>query len=150
MRLHASRHLMIFCALMSIALLASTALAQRRAGRSNIPGGLAEVRMMKKNATEIGLSEETVAKIDASIEAGKADEEKLREQSLAAITELNELLTQNLPSEKELLAAANKVGENASKSRTLKMKTVIEVRSILTPEQLEKFMKIRGKALARR
>jgi Spy/CpxP family protein refolding chaperone len=148
MRLHSSRRLILFCGLMSIALLASTAMAQQRSGRS--PGGFAEGRLMKKKAKEIGLSEETVAKIDAVIKAGKAEEAKLREESMAAIVELNELLAQNLPSEKELMAAANKVGANAEKSRELKMKSVIEMRSLLAPEQLEKFMEFRKKATARR
>ena len=148
MRLHSSRRLILFCGLMSIALLASTAMAQQRSGRS--PGGFAEGRLMKKKAKEIGLSEETVAKIDAVIKAGKAEEAKLREENLAAIVELNELLAQNLPSEKELMAAANKVGANAEKSRELKMKSVIEMRSLLAPEQLEKFMEFRKQATARR
>jgi Spy/CpxP family protein refolding chaperone len=135
---------------MSIALLASTAMAQQRSRRSSTPGGYAEGRLMKKNAKDLGLSDETVAKIDAAIEAGKADEAKLREQGMAAISELNEVLAKNLPSKKELMAASDKVGENALKSRALKMNSVLEMRSLLTPEQLEKFMEIRQKATARR
>jgi Spy/CpxP family protein refolding chaperone len=135
---------------MSIALLASTAMAQQRARRPNTPGGYAEGRLMKKKAEQLGLTEETVAKIDAAIKAGTAEEEKLREQSMTAIGELNEILAKNLPSEKELMAASDKVGENASKSRALKMRSVIEMRSLLTPEQLEKFMEIRKKVSARR
>ena len=150
MRLQSSRRLMLFCALISIALLASAASAQRRSGRANTPGGFAEGRLMKKKAKEIGLSEETVAKIDAAIEAGNAEEGKLREESMAAIGELNKMLSKNLPSKKELMAAANKVEETASKSRALKMKSVLEMRSLLTSEQLEKFMEFRNKAVARR
>ena len=86
----------------------------------------------------------------AAIKAGDAEEAKLRKQSMTAIGELNEILAQNLPSEKELMAASDKVGELATKSRVLKMKSVIEVRSLLTPEQLEKFMEIRKKATAAR
>ena len=150
MRLHSSRRLILFCGLMSVALLASTTMAQQRTRRSNTLGGLAEARLMKNKASEIGLSEEVVAKIDAAIEAVKAEEEKLRESSKAAFDKLNEILAKNLPSEKELMAAADKLGENASKSRALKMKSVIQIRSLLTPEQLEKFMEIRKKATARR
>ena len=150
MRLHSSRRLIIFCGLMSVVLLASTAVAQQRARRGTTPGGYAEGRLMKKHAKEIGLSEDTVAKIDAAIEAGKAEEEKLREQGMAAIEELKAVLGKNLPSEKELMAVSDKVGENASKSRVLKMKSVIELRSLLTPEELEKFMKIRKKIVNRR
>jgi Spy/CpxP family protein refolding chaperone len=150
MRLHSSRRLILFCGLMSIALLASTAFAQQRARRPSTPGGFAEGRLMKKNATEIGLSEEDIAKIDAAMEASKAAEDKLREQSTAAITELNDTLAKNLPTEKELMAAADKVGANAEKSRALKMKSIIEMRSLLTPEQLKKFMDIRRKATGRR
>jgi len=105
---------------------------------------------MKKKAKEIGLSEETIAKIDAAIEASKVEEGKLREASMAAMGELNEMLEKNLPTEKELMAASNKLAEYASKSRELKMKSVIQVRSLLTPEQLEKFMEIRKKVTARR
>jgi len=135
---------------MSVALLASTAMAQQRARRPNSLGGLTEGRLMKNKASQIGLSEEDVAKIDAAVEAVKAEEEKLREPSKAAFDKLNEILAKNLPSEKELMAAADKLGENASKSRALKMKSVIQIRSLLTPEQLEKFMEIRKKATARR
>jgi Spy/CpxP family protein refolding chaperone len=135
---------------MSIALLASTSMAQQRSRRSATPGGYAEGRLMKKNAKDLGLSDETVAKIDAAIEAGKVEEAKLREQSIAALGELNEVLAKNLPSKKELMAASDKVGENTSKSRVLKMNSVLEIRSLLTPEQLEKFMEIRNKATARR
>jgi Spy/CpxP family protein refolding chaperone len=141
---------MLFCGLMGIVFLASTTMAQQRSRRSTTPGGLAEGRLMKRKAKEIGLSEETVAKIDAAIEAGKAEEEKIREGNMAAIAELNEMLATNLPTEKKLMAAADKVGENAAKSRALKMKSVIEMRSLLTSEQLEKFMEIRKKAAGRR
>jgi len=150
MRLHGSRHLTLFCALMGIALLAGPALAQQRGGRASTPGGLAEGRLMKKRAKEIGLSEETVAKIDAAVEAGKAEEAKNREESKAAIEALIKVLSQSRPKEKDLMAASAKVGEFAAKSRELKMRTIIEMRSLLTDEQLEKFMEIREKATARR
>ena len=150
MRLYSSHRLKLFCGLLSIVFLASTAMAQQRGRRSTTPGGLAEGRMMKKKATEIGLSEETVAKIDAAIEAGAAEEAKIREQTTVALTELNEVLTKNLPSEKELMKAADKVGKSAEKLRTLRMKSVIEMRSLLTPEQLEKFMEFRQKGAGRR
>jgi len=148
MQLLASRHrFILLVGLLSVAMLATTASAQQRGGT---PGGPAEGRMMKRKAKEIGLSEETLAKIDAAIEAGTAEEAKLRKESVEAIQELNELLLKNLPTEKELMAAANKVGEYAEKSRTLKMKSIIEMRSLLTPEQLEKFMEFRRKAGSRR
>ena len=150
MHLRPSRRLTLLCGLMSIALLATTAPAQQRAGRAGTPGGFAEGRLMKKKATELGLSEDTVTKIDAAIEAGKGEETKLREQSKAAIGELEKILAQNLPNEKELMAASKKVAEIASKSRVLKMKSVIEMRSLLTPEQLEKFMELRRRATTRR
>ena len=150
MRLHSSRRMNLFCVLMSIALLASTAMAQQRGRRSTTPGGLAEGRMMKQKAEELGLSDETLAKIDAALEAGAAEEAKIREQTAAAIDGLNEVLAKKLPSEKELMAAGNKVGESASKARALKLKSVIEMRSLLTPEQLEKFMEHRQKVTSRR
>ena len=151
MRLHSSRHrLILFCGLISIALLASTATAQRRTARSAAPGGPAEGRLMKKKAEEIGLSEEVIAKIDAAIEADQAEEAKLREESIDDYAKLSDLLKQNLPSEKELMAAAQTVGDNASKSRTHKMKSVLRMRSFLTAEQLEKFMEFRNKGAARR
>jgi len=150
MRLRTSRHLIFFYALMGIALLAAPTLAQQRGGRANTPGGFAEGRLMKKKAKEIGLSEETIKKIDAAIEAGKAEEAKLREESLAAIEALNQVLDQSLPKEKELMAASDKVGKAASKSRELKMKSVIEMRSLLSPEELEKFMEFRKQATTRR
>jgi Spy/CpxP family protein refolding chaperone len=153
MHRHFSRHrLVLFCGLLCVALLASTAIAQQkqRGGRSVTPGGGAEGRMMKAKAKEIGLSEEVVAKIDAAIEANKAAEATLREENRESLKALNELLKKSLPTEKELMAASEKIGDNASKSRVLKMKSILEVRSLLTAEQLEKFMELRNKATARR
>ena len=109
MRLHSSRRLILLCGLMSIALLASTAMAQQRSRRSSTPGGSAEGRLMKKNAKDLGLSDEIVAKIDAAIEAGKVEETKLREQGTTAVSELNEVLAKNLPSKKELMAACSQL-----------------------------------------
>jgi Spy/CpxP family protein refolding chaperone len=152
MRLHPTRRLALLCCLMSLTLLAGSAIAQQqqRAGRGSTPGGFAEGRLMKKKAKEIGLSEETVTKITAAIEAGRAEEEKLREESKGRIVALDELLKKSRPSEKELIAAANKVGAMAEKSRALKMKSVVEVRALLSDEELAKFMEIRNKATARR
>jgi len=42
------------------------------------------------------------------------------------------------------------VGKIASKSRVLKVKSVVEMRALLTDEELAKFMEIREKAAARR
>ena len=150
MRLHPSRSLVLFCALVCMALLASPVLAQQRSGRASTPGGFAEGRMMKRKAQEIGLSEDTVKKIDDAIKAGRAEEEKLREENVAAIEALNKILSQPRPSEKELMAASDEVGKTAEKSRDLKMKSVIEIRALLTDEQLEKFMELRQKATSRR
>jgi len=150
MQSYRSRRLILFCALMGISLLAAPALAQQRGGRASTPGGFAEGRLMKQKAKEIGLSEETIKKIDAAIEAGRVEEAEFREQSTAAIEALNIVLAKNRPGEKELMAASDKVGVAASKSRDLKMKSVIEIRALLTDEQLAKFMEIRQKATARR
>jgi Spy/CpxP family protein refolding chaperone len=150
MRLYASRQLALFCVFMSMVLLASTAPAQRRTGRPNSPGTFAEGQLMKRKAKDLGLSEEVIAKIDAAIEAGKAEEEKIREESLAALTEMTEKLEENLPKEEELLAATRKVGESTIKTRELKMKFIVQVRSLLTPEQLEKYMEHRRNANRRR
>lgn len=105
---------------------------------------------MKRKAKELGLSEETLAKIDAVLAEGTAEEEKIREESGAALEKLYAALAQNLPNEKELMSASDKVGEIAARSRTLRMKSVIQVRSLLTPEELEKFMAMRKAASARR
>jgi len=150
MRRQHLRTMTVSCAALSLVLLAAPALSQRRGSRGSVPGGFAEGRLMKKHAKEIGLSEETLKKIDAAIEAGTAEETKLRDESTAAIDEMHKLLEESRPSQKELLAAAAKVGEIATKSRNLKVKSVVEMRALLTDEELAKFMEIRRKVAARR
>ncbi len=150
MRIRSSRFLLLFCCFIGVAFLASTVAAQQRARRTSAIGGYAEGRLMKRNAQELGLSEETLAKIDALLETGKAEEEKIRKESAAAVEKLHEILAQKLPTEKELMSASEKVGALAAKSRTLRMKSVIEVCSLLEPEELEKFMEMRKTATARR
>jgi Spy/CpxP family protein refolding chaperone len=150
MRLDLSRCFTLLCALLAASSIAAGAHAQARQSRLNTPGGIAEGRLMKQHASELGLSEEVIAKIDASIEADTAEEKKLRELSVAALEDLNKVLAQKMPSEKDLMAASDKVGEIASKSRELKMKSVIRVRSLLTPEQLDKFIELRAQVTERR
>ena len=145
MRLSAANPILFLCGLLAFVSLAVTAHAQPRPRRP-ADTAFAEGRLMKQMAEELGLSEAVLAKIDAAATDAKAEEEKLRTQTLAAIDELNDLLTQSLPSEKALLAATGKLGDLAAESRMAKMRYNLKVRSLLTPEQLKTFMESRNKA----
>ena len=116
------------------------------AAQKRFPPGLAEAPLIVKNAEKLGVDAETVAKIEKMTEESRRQDEKQREEMRAAWEKLREMFEQPLPDEKALVAQAGKVSNLWSEMHERRVRMTYRVRALLTEEQREKFMKLRGEA----
>ncbi len=153
MRIHSIHFLPLVAATLLIASLALPAFAQGRPRQqrdAGFPPGLAEARLVKEKAQELGVGEEELKKIEELGKKYREDEELQRAQVLEATQKVSKLLEQGRPDEKAVLAATAIASELSRKTRQLRLQLTLEIRALLTDEQLAKFMVIRKKAMAAR
>jgi Spy/CpxP family protein refolding chaperone len=126
--------------------------AQRRPqlAERGFPAGLAEARLLKEKAQEIGVGEETLKKLEALVADMRAKEHAARERLGEAIKKVDALLDEGRPDEQALLEASAAASNVSRETRVLRLKGSLKVRALLTPEQLGKFMEIRKKAMSAR
>ncbi len=118
--------------------------------RRSFPPGLAEARLVKERADVLGVSEETLEKLEKLVAEVREKEEELRGKTVESDTQVRVLLDENMPKEKTLLAAGSAGSDVARETRRLRLQSSLRVRALLTKEQLEKFMEIREKAMPKR
>ena len=114
------------------------------------PAGLAEARLVKEKAKELGVSEDTLAKVDALSKETRAQEEELRTRLREATQKVRKLLDENRPDEKALLETSALASKISRETRLLRLQCSLKVRALLSDEQLGKFMEIRKKAMSTR
>ena len=119
---------------LSLALVAALALATSafaRPGGGHGPGGFFLQRQIEK----LELPAETRTKVDAVFAESRTSQEKLHEQIRAAHDSMRALLDQDTVDEAAVMAQADSIGALMTQARKQDLKTLIEVRSLLTPEQ---------------
>jgi Spy/CpxP family protein refolding chaperone len=128
---------------------AQEALAERAEQMRNkppFPPGLAEgrlIRQMDEDGEQLDLDEKTLAKLDAAIDELRAAEDAHREKSQAALKKMNGLLNEDTPDEKALMEVSALIGDLANEMRNRRLVSTLGFRSLLTPDQLKEFMKLR-------
>ena len=106
-------------------------------------GGPPLDRFVERHGDRLGLDEETRAAIDAIVERSRAEGEGLREEREAAYRELRSLLEQDMPDEAAVMRQADRTGEVGTRGRKHRLKTQLEIRALLTPEQRRQLVEIR-------
>lgn len=147
-----NRSLLLVAAVALVAALGFPAQAQRRAANraSGFPAGLAEVRLIKEKAKEIGVNEETLMKLDALASETRAKEDELRARVLEGTKKVQVLLDQNRPDEKAVLDLSAAASRISRETRVLRLQCSLKARALLTDKQLGKFMEIRRKTMSDR
>ena len=148
----ANRSLLLVAALALVAALGFPAQAQRRVAdrAGGFPAGLAEARLIKEKAKEIGVNEETLTKLDALTTETRAKESELRARVLEATKKVQALLDKNRPDEKAVLDLSAAASRISRETRVLRLQCSLKARALLTDEQLGKFMEIRRKTMSAR
>ena len=104
------------------------------------PGGLIE-----RNAKKLGVDQATIKKMRETMDASKAENEKLRKQLEGEQVALRKLMEQDVPDEATVMAHADKVGALIAEQRKNSLRAVLKVRGMLTPAQRAELAKIRGR-----
>ena len=84
---------------------------------------------------ELGLDAQTLAQVDAIIDASRAKKRTLRRQLREAREQMHGLLGAEEPQEAELLEQADRIGDLRTELRKEQLKTMLRVRALLSPEQ---------------
>jgi Spy/CpxP family protein refolding chaperone len=98
--------------------------------------------VLERHADRLGLDEATRAKVRAVAEAARPEGDRLREDLHAAHGEMRALLGQDAPDEAAVLAQAERIGAAETALQKQRLRTMLEIRALLTPEQRAELVKI--------
>lgn len=137
-----STPLSILGAVAAAFLLSGVAAAQVSLG-PRVGPGVAEVRLVERNAEQLELDEKTIAAVQELAAEVSARDEKLNGQMREARLKLRDLLDEALPEEAALMKQAAAVSSLAADMQKHQMQTSLRVRKLLTPEQRTELMELR-------
>lgn len=89
---------------------------------------------------ELGLDAETLAQVDAIIDASRAKKRTLRRQLREAHKQMRRMLEEEAPRETALLEQVDRIGGLRTTLRKEQLKTMLRVRALLSPEQRAKLL----------
>jgi Spy/CpxP family protein refolding chaperone len=122
----------------SIALCAGAALAQP----GPEPGGPGIERMLERNAERLHLDDATRDRIRELAEAGRAKTRPQRQALQQLHESMHALLTADAPEESVVLAKADEIGRAETALHKERLRTMLAIRALLTPEQRSELVKI--------
>lgn len=109
-----------------------------RAGR----GGPPLVRTAEKHAARLGLDAEVVEQIHGISQTGHAERQALHGQLRSMHDELRSMLETDEPDEARILEQAERIGALDVALHKSRLRSMLQVRKLLTPEQLRELVKI--------
>ena len=110
-----------------------TALAQRGFGPPGKGDRMGE--FLERHAEELDLDEETTEAIQQVLEVGRERARGLDDALHEARLVMRDLLGQDVPDEATVMRQAEVIGELETERSKHRLSTLIEIRSLLTPEQ---------------
>lgn len=99
-------------------------------------------RVLERHAEELGLSDETRARVREIAEAAEARVEPLEAALRSERDAMHALLSQDTPDLDAVLRQADAVGAAETAMHKERLRTLLAVRVVLTPEQRAKLVKI--------
>jgi len=137
-----STPLSILGAFAAALLLSAVAAAQVTLG-PRVGPGVAEARLVERNAKRLELDEKTLAAVQALATEAGAREEKLNKQMRDERLMLRDLLNEELPEEAALMKQVKVVSDLGVEIQKQQMETTLRVRKLLTAEQRKELMELR-------
>jgi Spy/CpxP family protein refolding chaperone len=99
------------------------------------PGGPGKGFLLERQIEKLELPAETRAKVDAVLADARTHQEALHEQIRTAHEAMRKLLDQEIVDETAVMAQADAIGALMTEARKDDLRSLIQVRSLLTPEQ---------------
>jgi Spy/CpxP family protein refolding chaperone len=113
----------------------------RRGGGGPGPAGL--VRMLERNAAQLGIDAATLERARGIETAAQERSGKLSERQRAEREAMRKLLDADAPDEAAVLAQADVMGQLDTDLRKQELRSMLEIRRLLTPEQRSAVAKLR-------
>jgi Spy/CpxP family protein refolding chaperone len=107
-------------------------------GRDHGPGSLLE-----EHADELDLDEETREAIRDVVQRSRASHEELRDELRGLHRQMKGLLSEDAPDESTVMALADRIGLLETSLHKHRLAAMLEIRSVLTPEQRERLTELR-------
>lgn len=95
------------------------------------------------HAERLGLDESTTRSIEALVDASRERADALREQLRAAHDELHTLLSVDAPDESAVMAQAEVIGGLETELHKERLRALLKIHALLTPEQRAELQRIR-------
>jgi Spy/CpxP family protein refolding chaperone len=100
-------------------------------------------RGLERMAEKLGVDAATKTQIKQLVTQSRAEAKALRQQLRQEKRKLRELLKQDAPAEAAVLAQADALGRLKLKLKKLRLKTILRVRQLLTPQQRKALQQLR-------
>lgn len=101
-------------------------------------------KLLEKHADQLGLDEATQAQITQLVEASRSQREVLREASQREREVLRELLAADTPNTDAVMEQIDVLGSLRTSLRKERLRSWLEVRALLTPEQRQQLREMRS------
>jgi len=124
------------------ALLAPAALAEPP-GPPGGHGRRGPGHFVEKYAAQLDLDPETRAVIESIVTSSRSEGEKLDEELRAAHRRMRELLSADEPDEEAVMAQVDAIGALEVESHKSRLRAMLAIRALLTPEQRSELVQIR-------
>jgi Spy/CpxP family protein refolding chaperone len=98
--------------------------------------------LLERHADELGLDADTRTTIRAIAARARKDEDPVAEQLRALHEEMRRLLDGESPKLDDVMQWADRIGAAETELKKRRLRTMLEVRALLTPEQREKLVQI--------
>jgi len=98
--------------------------------------------VLERHADELGLDAYTRAKIRDIAETSREEEQPLATQLRALHAAMHQLLQSDAPKLDDVMHQADEIGAQETQLRKHQLRTLLEIRALLTPEQRQKLVQI--------
>ena len=107
-------------------------------------------RLLERHADRLQLDAATQERIRAMAAASRDQARPLRDQAHRLHDELRALLSSDAPEQAAVLAKADELGRIETELKKQRLRTMLEIRALLTPEQRREMVKIHEEMRAER
>ena len=104
------------------------------------PGGPGGLEHLEHGVARAGLPPETAQAVYQRIDQARAEQRSIEASLAAAHEQMRTLLDQDAPSADAVLAQADAIGALETQMHKLGLRTMLQVRALLTPEQWDSLM----------
>lgn len=113
-----------------------------RRGRAERWGGRGIEGLLERHGDRLDLDEETRTRIREIAAGARAEGEALGERLRSLRREMRGLLEQDVPAEEAVMRQAERIGEAETDLRKHRLRMMLRIRALLTPEQRRELIRI--------